>query len=162
MKTFSKYSFTALILLIITAGTAEAQQRPDEGSVGLSASLQGNQVNIMVPIWASDDMVIAPVFGVVNEAENFTSINLGVKPKFYQELGSNFASYFGALGLIQHTSPEVGDNVTDFLIGANGGGEYFFDSRFSVGVEGQLNLLIRGDSENRLATGAAVTASYYF
>jgi hypothetical protein len=155
-------SLFVLLICLTFATMAYSQNRPDEGSIGISASFQGNQTNLMLPIWTTEDIVIAPVFGVVHEADSFTTLNLGVKPRFYRDLGSNFASYFGFQGLLQYTSPEVGDEITNFLLGANGGGEYYLSNRFSVGVEGQLNLLIRDNTENRLATGAAVTASYYF
>lgn len=161
MKKATQTLFLLLFFFLFTA-TAFSQNRPDEGTIGLSASFQGNQTNLMLPIWTSEDMVIAPVFGIVHEAENFTTVNLGVKPRFYRDMGSNFASYFGFQGLLQYTSPDFGDDTTNFLIGANGGGEYFLNSHFSVGVEGQLNLLLRDSAENRLATGAALTGSYYF
>lgn len=148
--------------LLFAATTAYSQNIPEQGTVGLSASLQGNQTNLMVPIWTSEDLVIAPLLGIVHEADNFTTINLGVKPRFYQSMGSNFASFLGLQGILQYTSPIVGDDVTDFLIGANGGGEYFLDSHFSLGVEGQLNLLLRDSDNNRVSTGVAITGSYYF
>lgn len=161
MKTATRFLTTAIVLLFVVS-TAYSQNRPEEGSIGLSASFQGNQTNLMVPIWTTEDIVIAPVFGIVHESDSFTTLNLGVKPRFYRDMGTNFASYIGFQGLLQYTSPEVGDELTNFLLGANGGGEYFFNSHFSVGVEGQLNLLIRDNAENRLATGAALTGSYYF
>lgn len=163
MKNAIISSFTT-ILLLLTAAAAPgvAQNRPAEGSIGLSASVQGNQTSLLVPIWASDDLVVAPVVGIVHEQDSFTSFNIGVKPRFYRNLGSNFASYLGFQGLIQHTSPDVGDDITDIVLGANGGGEYFLDDHFSLGVEGQLNYLLRDGNSNRIATGAAVSATYYF
>lgn len=161
MKNATKTLLLVLFSIFLTS-TAFSQNRPEEGSIGLSASFQGNQTNLMLPIWTTDDIVIAPVFGIVHESDSFTTLNLGVKPRFYRDLGTNFASYIGFQGLLQYTSPQVGDEITDFLLGANGGGEYFFNPHFSVGVEGQLNLLIRDNDDNRLATGAAITGSYYF
>ncbi|MDR8393872.1 hypothetical protein NC796_22150 [Aliifodinibius sp. S!AR15-10] len=150
------------LLFTLSVATGFAQNRPEVGDVGLSASVQTNQTNLSVPIWASEQVVIAPVFGLVHEEENFTTVNVGIKPRFYRDLGNNFASYVGLQGLIQYTSPEFGDELTDIVIGATGGGEYFLDSHFSLGVEGQLNFLFRDNDENRVATGAAVTGTFYF
>lgn len=161
MKKATQTLFLLLFCFLFTV-TAFSQNRPDEGTIGLSASFQGNQTSLMLPIWASEDIVIAPVFGIVHEENNFTALNLGVKPRFYRSLGNDFASYFGFQGLLQYTSPEVGDDTTNFLIGANGGGEYFLNSHFSLGVEGQFNFLLRDSDDNRVATGAALTGTYYF
>lgn len=161
MKTITRL-LALCLFLFCSAITAHSQNIPEEGSVGLSASFQGNQTNLMVPIWATEDIVIAPLFGIVHEAENFTSFNLGVKPRFYRSMGSNFANYFGFQGILQHTSPEIGDDRTDFVLGVNGGGEYYLNNRFSLGIEGQLNWLLRDSNENRLSTGVALTGSYYF
>lgn len=152
------------LLLFLTATTAfsQNQNRPDEGTIGLSASVQSGQTSLMLPIWTSDNVVIAPVLGFVHEQDSFTRLNIGVKPRFYQDLGSDFASYIGVQGLLQYTDPNVGDEVTDFLLGANGGGEYFLSSHFSLGVEGQLNFLFRDDNDNGFSTGAAVIGTYYF
>lgn len=161
MKIVTKLLITALLLLF-TVATGYSQNRPAEKTVGLSASLQGNQTNLSLPIWVTEDVVVAPVIGLVHEQDNFTTINLGVTPRFYRSLGNNFASYIGVQGILQYNSPEVGDDLTNFLIGATGGGEYFLDEHFSLGVEGQLNFLIRDSIENRLSTGAAITGTYYF
>lgn len=161
MKTATKLTLFSFFVFFF-AIEGYSQNRPEKGTVGLSASFQSNQTNLMLPIWTSEDVVIAPVFGIVHESDSFTTINLGVKPRFYRSLGNNFASYLGFQGLLQYTSPEVGDEITNFLVGANGGGEYFFNTHFSVGVEGQLNFIIRDGNDNRLATGAAVVGTYYF
>lgn len=165
MKTVVKASFGVSILLFLFTFSmidVQAQNRPDEGSVGLTASIQGQSTNILVPIWVSEDMVIAPTFGMFHQENNRTTLNIGVSPRFYRDLGNNFASYIGARGLIQHTSFDIGDDQTNFILGATGGGEYFLNSHFSFGVEAQLNLGINDNQENILSTGAAVTASYYF
>ena len=163
MKVLKRISaLCVLIVFAISATTVLAQNVPEKGTVGLSASFQGNQTNLTVPIWASDSIVIAPLLGIVHETDSFTTINLGVKPRFYRAMGDDFASYFGFQAILQDTSPEFGDDITNFLVGVNGGGEYFLDSHFSMGVEGQLNFLIRDNTDDRIATGAAITGTYYF
>lgn len=146
---------------LITA-TAFAQNRPGKGTKGLAASIQGNQTNILLPIWTSQETVIAPVVGIRYEADIATNLNLGVQSRFYRTLGRDFAHYLGVQGLIQHRSPDVGDDQTDLIIGGTGGGEYFLNPRFSLGVEAQLNLFLRDGNNNILATGAAITGTYYF
>jgi hypothetical protein len=77
-------------------------------------------------------------------------------------MGSDFATYLGARGILQRTSPEVGSEDTDFLLGATRGGEYFLGNHFSLGVEAQLNFLINDNGSDRLSTGAALMGTYYF
>lgn len=151
-----------LVLLLFIATTSMGQNRAGAGSVGLSASVQSSQTNLQLPIWVNENITIAPVFGFNHQTDSFTSINVGVAPRFYQSLGSDFASYIGARGMLQHTSPEVGEEDTDLLLGGTGGGEYFLDEHFSMGVEGQLNLLFNDNSDNALSTGAAIIGTYYF
>src|SRR5699024_4058031 len=141
---------------------AYAQNRPDVGSVGITASLQSGQTNIKVPIWASERLVIGPVVGISHVDDNYTKFNVGINPRFYQSLGNDFATYIGVQGLLQHTSPENGSESSDFLLGASGGGEYFLDEHFSLCVEGQLNFLIKDSSNNAFATAAAITGTFYF
>lgn len=161
MKIVTKLSLIFVTLFFATS-IAYAQNRPDEGTVGLSASVQSSQTNIQLPIWLSENVTIAPIFGLNHQEDSFTSINVGITPRFYQNLGSDFASYLGAQALLQQTSPEVGDNETDLLLGAIGGGEYFLDEHFSLGIEGQLNLFLNDTGNNSLSTGAAIIGTYYF
>jgi len=153
-----------LILAFIgfTATATQAQNRPSEGDVGLTASLQSNQTNIMLPIWASNNLVIAPVVGFSNVEDEYTNFNVGINPRFYQKLGSDFATYIGVRGLLQYHSPENSDSSSDFLLGAGVAGEYFLGSHFSLGVEAQLNFLIKDDSHNHFGTGTAIMGTYYF
>ena len=149
-------------ILLLSTSAAFAQDRPDEGTVGITASLQSNQTNIKVPIWASEKIVIAPVVGLTHQDDNFTTLNVGLTPRFYQSLGDDFATYIGAQGILQHTSTEAGADNSDFLLGALGGGEYFLDEHFSLGVEGQLNFGIADGGDNTIFTSAAVNGTFYF
>lgn len=161
MKNVTKLFSLCFILLLITT-TSFAQNRPTDSNFGLTASLQGSQTNLQIPIWLNENVTIAPVFGINHQQDNFTSINLGVAPRFYQDFGSDFATYLGARGISQRTSPEVGPEDSDFLLGATGGGEYFLGNHFSLGVEAQLNFLINDNGGDRLSTGAALMGTYYF
>lgn len=162
MKIVTKLSLLFITLFFISS-MAYAQDRANEGSVGLSASIQSSQMNLQIPIWLTDNVTIAPVFGLNHLEDVSTSLNVGVAPRFYQDLGNDFGSYIGARGIIRHTSNDINDNDgTNILLGATGGGEYFLDHHFSIGVEGQLNFLINDVSNNFLSTGAAVIGTYYF
>lgn len=161
MKNVTKLFSICFAIFLITT-TVFAQNKPADSNFGLTASLQGNQTNLQVPIWLNDNVTIAPVFGVNYQQDNFTSINLGVAPRFYQDMGSDFATYLGARGVLQRTSPEIGPEDSDFLLGATGGGEYFLGNHFSLGVEAQLNFLINDNGGDRLSTAAAVMGTYYF
>lgn len=161
MKSVTKL-FTLCFTLLLISSASFAQDRPTDSSFGLTASLQGNQTNLQIPIWLNDNVTIAPVFGINHQQDNFTSINLGVAPRFYQDMGSDFATYLGARGILQRTSPEVGPEDTDFLLGATGGGEYFLSGRFSLGAEAQLNFLLNDGGNNSFSTGAAIMGTYYF
>lgn len=161
MKSVTKLCFLFLALFLITA-TSFAQNRPTDSTFGLTTSVQNSQTNLQIPIWLNDNVTIAPIFGINHQQDNFTTINLGVVPRFYQDVGSDFATYLGARGILQRTSPEVGPEDSDFLLGATGGGEYFLDEHFSLGAEAQLNFLINDNGNDRLSTGAAIMGTYYF
>ncbi|MCW9709082.1 hypothetical protein [Fodinibius salsisoli] len=163
MKNATKRLVLIAVLFLATTSSF-AQSRPDEGTVGLSASVQSSQTNIKVPIWVSEDIVIAPLVGLTHQDDNFTSINLGINPRFYQSLGNDFATYIGVQGILQNTSydSDVDDDDSDFLIGATGGGEYFLDEHFSLGVEGQLNFLLDDSDNNSIFTATALTGTFYF
>ncbi len=150
------------IALILATSTLFAQNRPASGSIGISASLQSTQTNLKIPIWATHSFVIAPIFGLDHEFDSNTTLNFGVNPRFYQDLGDNFASYVGGQGILQRNSPEFGNETTNFLIGAVGGGEFFPDEHFSIGVEGQLNYLLDDGGNDTISTAAALTGTFYF
>ena len=162
MKKVAKAVLLTTIFTFVASGLYAQNQKPENGAWGLTASIQGSQTNLQVPIWVTDDIVIAPVFGLNHQDNTFTRINLGVTPRFYQDMGSNFASYIGARVLLQRTSPDVGPDDNDFLLGATGGGEYFLSQHFSLGVEGQLNFLFNDNGNNGISTGAAIQGTYYF
>lgn len=147
---------------VFSFSSIQAQGLPRKGTVGLSAAIQTNQTDLSAPIWVTNSVSIAPMVGIVHEDNNYTNLDVGVKPRFYQHLGDQFATFIGAAGEILFTSHKVGDDTTDYLLGVNGGGEYFLSAHFSLTVEGQLNALFRDSSHNRLATGTAIGGTVYF
>lgn len=149
-----------IILCAAPISLIHAQTLPSEGSVGITASFQGQQGDIQVPFWLKQNLVIAPLLGIQSVEDTFTRIRVGVKPKFYQTIGEGFASYFSGLVAFEHYDPEAGESDGTLNLGGGVGGEYYFSTHFSLGVEAMLN--IRLNNQNTLGTGAALTGSFYF
>jgi hypothetical protein len=157
---FIKTSIPFLLLSFLMLGTAQtvqSQNVPGEGTLGIQASIQSGQSDLLFPYRLSSDLSIAPLIGFNSVEDQGSNFRVGVKPQFYRDIGSNFATYIGGLGIIRIDS---NDSDTSFVLGFNGGGEYYLSNRFSLGVEGQINLTI--DDRNAIGTGAAVAATYYF
>jgi hypothetical protein len=152
----------SLLLILITLPLKEVQSQnvPGEGTLGITASVQSGQTNLLFPYRISDQVAIAPMIGFRSVENGLTTLQVGIKPQFFRAIGSDFATYIGGLGLIRIDSPNVGDNDSSFVVGFNGGGEYYLSSNFSLGVEGLVNIVL--DNQNSIATGAAVNATFYF
>jgi hypothetical protein len=148
---------------------AYCQEGSFETKVGLSASLQANQFDIMVPIWGSDHFAISPAFGVVWANEGGSDIHLGLVPRFFFHK-NKVAPYVGARIGFLIAAPKGGESTTDVITGVAFGGEYFLDEYFSFGVESQINVTISSEKSARfgnpgkanLNTAAAVFATVYF
>lgn len=157
----SKLNFILLGILILgLQNSVTAQNVPGEGTLGIQASIQSNQTDILFPYRISNDVSIAPLIGFQSVENGLTTLRVGIKPQFFRSIGNDFATYLGGLGVIRLDSPNVGDNNTSFTLGFNGGGEYYLSSSFSLGVEGLVNIIL--DNNNAVSTGAAVSATYYF
>ncbi len=159
----------AIAIVLATAPTALSQTEKSSHNIGLSASIQDGQFDILLPVWFSNHLCIAPAVGLLWAEEGASDIRLAIVPRyfFYKE---QFAPYIGArLGALI-ASPNEGESTTDLLIGLAGGGEYFLDEHFSFGVEAQLNLTLSDEFSARFGnpdkktfnTAAAVFATVYF
>ncbi len=156
-----------MILLVLSCGHAQEAQR--SGLVGMSASFQGGQFDILVPIWVSDQVSLAPAVGIIWNEDNGSDIHLGVAPRFFLTKGK-VAPYIGGRAGVLIGSPSNGESTKDWIVGLTGGGEYFIDEHFSVGVESQLTFTFSDVNSTRfgnpgktnLNTGAAVFATVYF
>lgn len=160
-----RYIILALLTLCICliSGTIYAQKVPDPGSVGISAFLQSDQKEILLPIWISRRVVIAPLINIFHQEGNATDIRIGVKPRWYQHIGSDFAGYVGMQALIQEKlSVDQTFDHTNYIVGVNTGGEYFFSPHFSMGVEALLNVFFEQYADDAVSTGAGITGTYYF
>ncbi len=155
--------FTLCLLLIFISlplQEAHSQNVPGEGTLGITASVQSGQTNLLFPYRVTDQVAIAPMIGFRSVENGLTTLQVGIKPQFFRAIGNDFATYLGGLGMIRIDSPNVGDNDSSFVLGFNGGGEYYLSSHFSLGVEGLVNIVL--DNQNSISTGAAVNATFYF
>lgn len=160
---------SALVLLILTAGEVKSQDNLTGQKFGFTASLQGGQMDIIIPVFSSDNVYFAPAVGFSSAQEGGSEIRIGIVPRFYinRDAVSGFISArVGAL----ITSPSEGEGQTDVIAGIGGGGEYFFSRHLSCGVEAQLNASFSGEKSMRfgnpgkmnLNTATAVFVSVYF
>jgi len=155
-----------LIAFLVTLGRGQETSYPTR--IGLSASLQGNEFDILLPI-RSEHVEIAPAFGMLWAEDGGSDIHLGVVPRFFLHR-DKVAPFIGGRVALLIASPQGGSSTTDGLVGLAFGGEYFLDEHFSFGVESQLNLTLSSDKSARfgnpgkknLNTAAAVFATVYF
>ena len=158
-----------LILFISNFYFHHCYAQGKKGKIGISGSIQSLQTDFSIPIWTSDKVVIAPSFGLINISKKATDLSLGLTIRKYisvDKVSPNFGFRFASLILI----PKDGDTLYDYIAGITGGTEYFFDSKFSIGGEIQLNISISDTYSNRFGnpdghiinTGMAIYATFYF
>jgi hypothetical protein len=147
-----------------------SQEKAVERTFGLSASIQGGQLDVILPVWAGNKVVIAPAFNIVYVEDAGVDLGIGIAPRFYLQM-DNVAPYIGGrVGTFFNLPSGNAKNSTDWLLGLAVGGEYFLNPKFSLGVEAQTNFAISDDLSGRfgnpgglsLNTAAAVFASVYF
>jgi hypothetical protein len=162
-------TIAVLIAVIACAPSLFGQTKTPSSGVGLAASIQEGQFDIMVPIWLSERFTIAPAIGIVWAEDAGSDIRIGIAPRYYLRKEA-LSPYVGLrLGALMN-SPSNGSSTTDILIGGAFGGEYFFSEYFSLGVEAQANMVISDSKSARfgnpgkmnLNTAAAVIAGVYF
>lgn len=162
-----KYLLTLVVAVATVASTPSALYA--QRTVGLSAALQANQFDILLPLWLGNTFSIAPAVGFTLVKDGGTDIRLALVPRFYF-FREKFAPYIGGRVGVMLAAPDGGESTTDILAGLSGGGEYFLDEHFSLGVEAQINAFIADDNSarfgslggTRIGTAAAVFATVYF
>jgi hypothetical protein len=157
------------IFVSLIGSIASADDGNNLGKAGIAVSLQGRQLDIIIPYWISDIVVISPSIYLihVNEVANEIGIGVGIRNNFpkggaYPYIGARF----GALIL----KPEGSKHITDYIGSVVVGGERFFGDNFSAGVEAQLNIAksdvhsSRFGNPNRFNINTATTiyATFYF
>ena len=159
-----------LCAVLVALGSHTANSQESQGTkVGISASVQTTQFDILVPIWTSDRFSIAPAFGFVWVEEGGTDFRFALVPRFFFRK-DKVAPYLGLKAGVLIASPEIGESATDGIFGAAFGGEFFLDDHFSFGTEAQLNLTTSSEKSARfgnpgrknLNTAAAIYATVYF
>jgi hypothetical protein len=164
------FLLSAVLYFSFTSVTS-AQTTPMavSGDVGIAASLQDEQLDVILPIWVADNFVLAPALGFVMAEDFGTDLSIAAMARYYFRK-SQVSTYIGPkIGAILF-SPESGSSTTDLLVGAMLGGEFFLASQFSLGVEVQLNAFFADDASTRFGnpgkmtinTGSAVYATMYF
>lgn len=162
-----KKSRLLVVGILFCLTSAFSQERT--GKIGLSANVQELQFDLIVPVWVTQNISINPSFGFLGATKQAIDISLGLAIRQYLS-EDKFSPYIGLRGAGFFLKPNKGDNSTDFLAGLFLGGEYFIDSRFSIGVEGQINATFSDKYSNRFGnpdginfnTATALYATFYF
>lgn len=162
-------SVLTISLILVSSVYAEDDIVDRSGSVGLSTAIQSNQLDIMIPIWASKDIVLTPSISYVNVSDYQSDLGLGASLR-YNFYSTEFVPYFGVrVGMLKFT-PDGGESITDKFYGALFGGEYFLKDKLSIGIEAQLNITSSDENSSRFGnpdgttmnTASRIYASVYF
>ena len=162
MKTFFS------ILLVIVISTLLTAQ-PQKGKVGVTAEIQTQQMDFLLPIFVNDWVSLSPAIGVANISDKYTDLSLGLLMRYHlftETVTPFIGARFGTLLFI----PEEGDMISDLILGPSFGGEYYFSENFSVGIELQLNVVVSGEKSMRFSnpngtninSATAIFATIYF
>jgi hypothetical protein len=139
------------------------------GRVGLSASMQGEQFGISVPVWVSEQIVITPSFSILEAEDVGADLGVGIAQRLNLRTG-NVVPYVGGRLLAANALPDQGKAITDWIFGLMVGSECFVNEHFSVAAEAQLNISSSDEQSNRFGnpggtnmnTATAVLATLYF
>lgn len=160
-----------VILFFAVSISAQTTKR-----TGLTASIQGNQYGISMPVRLSSGFTLIPSVGMTFVQENSTDLLTGLTARIYlnEAKVSPYLAYRAGIGFnFPDNDPErPGDPSTklDIFGGMAFGGEYFIDEHFSLGVEAQANITKSGDGSFRFGnpgrinvnTATMVSATVYF
>jgi len=164
----SACSLLVLALCLLTE-VSLCQDTTTSRRFGISASLQDNQIDVLLPIWMGTKFSLSPAFGILWTQGVGADLHIGFVPRFFLST-NNVAPYVAARVGILQTFPSAGSGTTDWLVGGAFGAEYFVDRHFSTGIESQINLTISDANSSRfgnpgkknLNTAVAAFATIYF
>ncbi len=159
---------TLLAMVALTVPGAAAEP-PASGSIGLMASLQSDQIDILVPWWWNSKVSFAPMVRFVSIGDSYTDFGIGASLRVYRR-SATVSPYVGVRGMALTISPKTGDSWTDYVFGGAFGGDYFVDEHLSLGVEAQINASKSADQSTRFGnpggtninSGMGVFAAVYF
>lgn len=162
MKTF-------WILLFFLISTTAYNQEQTQKSWGLSASLQNNQFDIGIPSYLSQTEILIPSFNVLFIEQSGWDLGVGLAFKHYTR-SEKIDPFISVRAGSFFTIPKKGKTTVDLTAGLGAGADYFFDEKFSIGIEAQLNLTKSNKNSSRFGnpsninvnTASAVVASIYF
>jgi len=172
-----KKMFVAILLFLFVHSSFSQQTGTNErlplkedktGFSGLSAILGSNQSDIAMPFWVGSKLVMMPAIGISYGENINTVISFGLAAKFFYNDDQKVRPYFSPKFLVFHNSPSQGISNTDFGVGVGLGAEYFLDTKFSLGLEAQLNYIQArsisyiNQSYKNINTGSVVFACFYF
>jgi hypothetical protein len=166
------YSAVALLVLAGAAmipSSCYAEEEADHGRVGLCASLQGSQTDILVPLWLNESIVVEPAVVFTRAGGLATDWGAGVLLRYNVRSGVA-VPYVGFRVGAMFLHPKDQESTTDLVLGPVVGGEYFFAPQLSLGVEAQINFAISDKSSYRFGnpngtnvnTATAVNVTFYF
>jgi hypothetical protein len=154
--------------LFLNPGSIFSQEMQTSRKVGLSAGFYNDQTDIMLPVWVSPKIVLAPSVSALWVEDGGTDLGFGIAFRFYHHI-NKVSPYFGARLGVLVLSPKGRDSVADFVSGVMLGGEYFLCPQFSLGIEAQVNATFSNDQSSRFGnpggmninTGSVIIASIY-
>lgn len=160
-----------LFLVFIFQGSLFSQ---DKKKIGLSGSIQSNQLGISIPVWLGEKFVLAPAFDFVYAEKVGADFSVGLAFRNYLKT-ETLAPYFGlrlgtAITIPSSDSAISTKTMYDFIGGVAFGAEYFVGDNFSVGVEAQGNFTKSDKNSDRLGnpgglninTATMISATVYF
>lgn len=167
MKAFYRTIFIAALFLLLTT-QAMAQKEP--GTIGITASIQNNQYNYILPYWVDTNLIVAPTFALLKASDISLDIEAGIIAKAFIKQTENWGQYIGVKAAILYFDPENRSTQKDFLGGLAYGAEYFFHDKVSLGAELQFNATISDKTSHRFSnpngvnfnTATAIYISFYF
>ena len=161
--------FLSVLIIQLLPNLLVGQDEDTRPQYGLSAAFQTSQLDILVPFWLSEKVILAPTIKFSSVSESSRDLGIGIVPRFFlkRDKVSPFISFRAALLLYY---PKDGEVINDYLLGMGAGGEYFFDSNFSIGIEAQLNLTKSNERSTRfnnpngtnINTATVIFGSIYF
>lgn len=162
-------SLLLLLAFLLFSKLLTAQEEDNDRNWGLGASFQGTQLDITIPIWITETSILSPtVMGIYVEDAGY-DIGFGIGYKSYLK-SSKVSPYFSPKAGVFINNPDKGKSLVDLYFGLGIGADYFFDPKFCIGVEAQLNGTKSDKMSARfgnpgginLNTAAALNAIIYF
>ncbi len=136
------YKKISLILIltsmIMFVSSLSAEETDRIGFIGISTAIQSNQLDIMIPIWFDNVMVVVPSVNLAKISGKQSDFGVGILVRFNLKT-EEVVPYFGIRGGILNFTPEKRKQYKDYILGVAFGMEYFFKEKFSFGIEAQLN-----------------------